>query len=57
MAPSASVETLAREERLAAACAYAWAVMAPQSRASAKTSPSVGVLVASLLPNVVVVRC
>ena len=44
MAPSASVETCAREERLAAAAsAHAWAVMAPQSRASVRTSPSASV--------------
>ena len=38
--PTASVKTSAREETLGVAPAYAWAVMGPQSPASAQTSPS-----------------
>ncbi len=52
MAPTASVETPARVVRMAAACASAWAVMAPQNPASVKISPSADVPAASA-PSVV----
>ncbi len=44
MVPTASAQSSAREETMAAACVCARAVMAPQSLASVWTSQSAGAL-------------